>query len=381
MEKKIKQWLEAGFIDEPTAAKLLSDIKQDKERSRKTKINVTIYTIAIVFLGLGVISFIAANDWILELLNSSDILKILSMLTVTLLSLWGGYKLAYENKKFPKLGNALILLSCFLIGGTYALLGQIYHINANNSGIMFIWLLSILPIAYLFKNFGANVISIVLYLFTIPMFYAELGIDKNETWTIFIPILTGLTLYSIGNLPTILNKYPKFSLSYKIIGSLPIYVTLLILACSVENSYQLTSPYYILPLVLLIGLNFANYMFQKPATKLLSIETTSIITILLTLLLIIVLPEISVCATIIFVNITLIAMIIFGFNYGYKFENGNIIAVTNWMLTIYLLLNYCRWGWSYMNKSLFFLLGGTILLSLGLFLEKKRKSIIMKEGN
>lgn len=381
MEKKIKQWLEAGIIDEPTAAILLANIKEDKERSRRTKINVTIYTIAIVFLGTGAISFIAANDWILELLNSSDILKILLMLTVTMLSLWGGHKLAYENNKFPKLGNALMLLSCFLIGGTYALLGQIYHINANNSGIMFIWLLSILPIAYFFKNFGANVISIVLYLFTIPMFYADLAIDENETWTIFIPILTGLILYTIGNLPPVLNKFPKFSLSYKIIGSLPIYITLLILTCSVESSYQLTSPYYILPLVLLIGLNFANYMLQKPATKLLSIETTSIITILLTLLLIIVLPEISVCATMIFVNLTLIAMIIFGFNYGYKFENGNIIAVSNWMLTIYLLVNYCRWGWSYMDKSLFFILGGIVLLSLGLFLEKKRKSIIVKEGN
>ena len=79
-------------------------------------------------------------------------------------------------------------------------------------------------------------------------------------------------------------------------------------------------------------------------------------------------------------NIMIIAMIAFGFYYGYKFENSKIIGVTNQIITTYLAVNYCRWGWSFMDKSLFFILGGFLLLTLGMFLEKRRKEIINK-GN
>ena len=78
---------------------------------------------------------------------------------------------------------------------------------------------------------------------------------------------------------------------------------------------------------------------------------------------------------IIFANVAIITIIAFGFNYGYKFENLKIIGVTNWFLIIYLLVNYFRWGWTFMDKSLFFIFGGVSLLCLGIHLEKKRSIV------
>lgn len=378
MEKKIEKWLSCGFIDKQTACKLLADVKEDEARQRKIKLTVLIYTLAVIFIGLGIITFICANDWILELLNASDLLKILLMGTATIGSFRGGYELAYNKKNYPKLGNALFILASLLIGGTYALLGQIYNINADSSFLLFLWVISILPVAYIFRNRAINLISILLFILCIIFFYAELSIDKFMAWTVFIPILCGLILYNAGNIPVVLNKYNDFSLSYKIAGILPVYITLLVLTCSVEESYQLTSPFYIVPLLLLVLFGVYNYIFQKNSTALLKIETISLVLLPVLLMLMLIAPYVSVAFVMLFANALLVAIIAFGFYYGYKFENVKIIGITNFMTTIYLTVNYCRWGWSFMDKSAFFIFGGIVLLALGIFLEKKRKEVITK---
>lgn len=378
MEKKVSKWLNEGLIDKETAEKLLLDIKEDKEKARKTKVNVTIYTAAVILIGLGVITFIAANDWILKLLNSSDILKIFLMTLITTGSFLGGYKLCYEKKNYPKLGKALIVLSSILIGATYALIGQIYHSNANSSSLMFLWLLSILPVAYLFKSRAVNIISIILLILGVIYLYNELALDSLLIWTIFIPVLSGAILYTAGNVPVVLEKYNDFSLSYKVTGILPIFITLLVLTCSVEHSYNITSPYYTVPLLLLFIINLLNYLFRKEDSLLLKIETIFMCVIIIMLLILLLLPSVSTVAVMILANLLIITIISLGFHYGYKFEQGSIIGATNQMLTIYIAVNYCRWGFSYMDKSLFFILGGVFLLAFGMFLEKRRKSIVNK---
>lgn len=379
MEKMIYKWLGAGIINQETADILLTDVKEEKTKLHRIRLNICIYTIAAILIGIGIIAFIAANDWLLAILISLPILQIIIMTIITVASLFFGYKLAYEGQKFPKLGHSLIFLSALLIGATYALIGQNYHINANNSYLVFLWMLSILPVAYIFKNFAINVVSIILYILGIIFYYLELALDAGLTWTIFIPLLIGATLYSVGNIPLITQKFNKFSLSYKLTGLAPIFATFLILTCSVERSYEQTSPYYIVPIVLLIGLNFLNYAINKNRNILFNIETGFIVSLLLSLLLIIVLPSVSVPCLMILANIAIITMISAGYNYGYKFENNGIIGLTNWFLIIYLTINYCRWGWDSMDKALFFILGGISLLALGMFLENKRKKIINKD--
>ncbi len=40
MEKKIAKWQAEGLIDDETASKLLADVKEDKARNRRNKINL-----------------------------------------------------------------------------------------------------------------------------------------------------------------------------------------------------------------------------------------------------------------------------------------------------------------------------------------------------
>lgn len=380
MEKMINKWLNAGMITQETASVLLEDVKEEKAKQHRIRLNICIYTVAAVLIGTGIIAFIAANDWLLAILIALPVLQILLMLALTVSALFFGYKLAYEGSKFPKLGHSMIFLSTLLIGGTYALIGQNYHINANSSSLVFLWMLSILPVAYIFRNFAINIVTIILYILGTIFYYLELSLDAGLTWTIFIPFLLGTTLYSVGNISVIVEKFNKFSMSYKLTGLAPIFVTLLILTCSVERTYEQTSPYYIVPIVLLIGLNFINFAMNKNKNLLFKIETGYIISLLLSLLLIITLSTVSVPCVMILANLAIITMISAGYNYGYKFENNNMIALTNWFIIIYLTVNYCRWGWDMMDKALFFILGGIGLLALGMFLENRRKKVMKKEN-
>lgn len=379
LEKKIEKWLSKGLIDEETADKLIAEIKFDKENSKRIKINIVLYTIAAILIGTGVISFIAANDWVLEFFKRFEIMKIVSLFTCSALSLYFGYFLAFEKQSLKGLGNFLIFLSSILIGANYALIGQTYNVNANNSSLMFLWMLSILPVAYCFKNYAVNILSILLFILGVIFFYAELSLDKSLIWTIFIPVLIGLLLYTFGNINFVRNKYVNFALSYKITGLVPIFITLIILTCSVEHSYQLTSPYYFVPVCTALVINLINGMANNKNNLLLKIETVFLTVVSISLLLILSIPQVSIAAVMIFAHISLITIIAAGFNYGYKFENSVLIGLTNKFLIFYLTVMYCRWGWNFFDKTLFFIFGGAILLTAGIMLEKKRKNFIKRK--
>ena len=380
MEKFVQMWLESGIIDNDTAQKMRADISAEKARVQRIRLNILIYTIAAVFIGIGVITFISANDWLLALLNKIPSMKVIAIFAATAGALLGGYKLAYESNKFPKLGHALIFLSTILIGGTYALVGQTYNINAHNSSLMFLWMASILPVAYLFRNAAINIVAVILFSLGVIFYYMELALDFGLTWTIFIPVFIGAILYTVGNIPQIVEKYNDFSLTYKLVGLAPMFVTLLILTCSVEKSYQLNSPHYVIPLIFLIAVNLISFLWIKSDNNLIKIETTFIVSFLIGLITMLLVPHVSIPAVIVLANIAIITIISAGFNYGYKFENSRIIGLTNWFLITYLALNYCRWGWNYMEKATFFIVGGLCLLALGMFLEKNRKKITKKDN-
>ena len=68
-----------------------------------------------------------------------------------------------------------------------------------------------------------------------------------------------------------------------------------------------------------------------------------------------------------------------GMYWGYKFEKVSLINLSNFFLLIYLLTVYYRYGWNYIDKTLFFLIGGIGLVSLGIFLEKDKNRRLNKK--
>lgn len=365
MEKYIERWTNNGLISKEQALRILEDYKKDKEKNRKTKSLITLYVIGAILLGIGLILFVAANAWILAIFNI-DFIKILALASLTFGSFYGGYYLIYEQKKYPRMGSALIILSSFLIGALYALIGQIYNIEAGVTPFFFLWALSIFPVAYAFKERAINLLGVILLV--IAMCGANVSI-----------LVTGLLLYCIGNIPFIKKEFNDFSLSYKIISLLFIFFYLISVPMFYQSSFETHNIIsasiliFVMPLILLMSA--ANSLFEKNHDDLFKIEQGFLFLFIFVVFLMNLIPSIGIY---IISNILLIFIIATGFFFGYKFENLKIINLTTFFLIIFLIYRYCEWGWQYLDKAFFFIFGGIVLIGLGYYLEKQKHKITGK---
>lgn len=249
MEKHVKKWLKLGYIGEEQSKIILDDIKEEKNKNARLAMNITLYTIGAILTGIGVISFIAANDWILRLFYSRFV-KISASLIVTFACFFLGYYFSYIKTSLKRLGSVLIFLSTLLIGGVWALIGQIYNVHTDNNFVIFLlWLISILPVAFLFGKKSVNNLAIVLFIasyFSIPNIY---------DFAYLTPIVFGLVLYNFANIPVIQKNFIEFTPAYKSIATLVLYFATLVIFCAnilIDNYETITTPAIIALAVFLI---------------------------------------------------------------------------------------------------------------------------------
>lgn len=376
--KDIERWLQKGLIDQNLADILTEEQKQTKAKYGKIAMQIALYTIGAIFLGLGIITFISANDWFLELFKKFKFLPILLVLLLAVLSLIGGYKIAYEKKNFPRLGNSLIFLSTILIGGCYTLAGIVYNWYDTVSSIFSLWFISIFPLAFIFKSKAINILSTILFVILFPCFYNDLKIDTADVWTIFIPFSLAGILYTFANNKIISEKYGEFANFYKFISIYALFITLMILVFSAEESYQMTRYEYITIPAVLIAINAYYYFKNNDLIK--KMESLFFIGIMAFMLILLIFEAVNPIFIHILAHFFIIIMISEGIYIAYKTENIPKINQNNLFLLIYILSIYCRYGWSYLHKSIFFTIGGILLISLGIFLEKQKKKFLTKQN-
>lgn len=374
----IKRWKNIGLIDENLALVLEEDLKKESKKRAKFLTQITLYTIGVILVAIGVICFISANDWIVELFKKTPLIQTFVLFVFAISSLYFGVKFKYENKNFPKLGTSLIFLSTLLIGAAYIQIGQMYNWYSNASSVLFLWFISVFPLTFIFKSQAINILSTILFVFVFPCFYYDLGIDKCEVWTIFMPFSLCGILYTFANIPVIQNKFNNFSTVYKITALLSSFFTFLILIFSINHSYQLINPYYIIIPLILIIVNMLNYNFDKNALK--KIETYFMVFLMIFLLVLLTVPMVNPFVANIISHLFLIFIISSLFHWGYKFEKTSLVNLSNLFLLIYILCIYSRYGWSYIDKTLFFLLGGIILLAVGVYLEKGKNKWLKNQN-
>lgn len=374
--KQIERWVEKGYIDESLAKVLELDIKEENEKKRKITTQIVLYTIGVILLGTGVVTFVASNNWILELLEKTPLLQILILLVLSILSLWTGWKIGYNKQNFPRLGGALVFLSTLLIGAAYIQMGQTYNWSTNASSVLALWFISIFPLAFIFKSKPVNWLSIIVFVITFPYFYYDWKYDTTEVWTIFMPFVLFGILYTFANIPFIQKKFCNFSISYKLTSLIPAFFTFLILIFSVEDSYRMLNIHYLAIPVILILINIWSYLADKGEDNLKKSETIFIISVMLFVIIMLVSANVNPVLIMILSHIFLISILSLGIYWGYKYENISLINLSNLFLLIYLLSVYCRYGWNYIDKTIFFLLGGIGLVSIGIFLEKGKKRLL-----
>jgi uncharacterized membrane protein len=110
-----------------------------------------------ILLGLGVITFVAAN-W----QGMSRELRAGLLFAVLIVVNWLGFSLWQYTQQWQRLGQALLLVGAFVMGANIALMGQIFHITGSLYGLLFMWGFAVLAMAYSLRFKPLGIMAIIL---------------------------------------------------------------------------------------------------------------------------------------------------------------------------------------------------------------------------
>jgi len=160
LRRELPSWEEKNIITAPQADAILGLYKLTRAKPREKMDMVKVLTlVGAIFVGLGVIFFVASN-W----QRIPGHMRTGMLLLITLSTLYAGYLFNYEREGFTQLGKSLLLLASLFWGGTIALIAQIYNIStSDNWFIMLLWAFPIIPIAIFFNNDYVHILASCLF--------------------------------------------------------------------------------------------------------------------------------------------------------------------------------------------------------------------------
>lgn len=384
LKKETQTWVKEKIIQPAQAKKILSKYNDLPEEGffGKNKLISVVSTIGAILIGLGMLLFVASN-W--QAMPAS--LKLIILYGSTFGFYFAGWKV--QQKNFHKVGLSLLFLGSIMVGVTLALTAQIFNIEANFMRFFLIWFVAVAPLSYVFRSKPTLLLSHILFACFLAAFmggggdFDDLAEGFFDGFGVFL--FYGLTIYGIGFLHE-RTAFKEFKGSYQGAG---IFFTLLMGFALVASELRIVDEvgnhwlsYIFLLTACLTVMLTALHMKQTKGTK------HELIWSLLALFMALgawalsfTLQDVSWRSAEIFVYLIplhfvyfalLLVTLLSGYYNGITY-NINLGLV---FFVLYIGYFYFTTVFAYLPRSLSFVLGGLLLIGGGLFLEKKRRSLI-----
>jgi hypothetical protein len=167
-------WVSEGLIEPPQRQKLRQyyDL-EDLHLSASNRFATVLLSIGAVLIGLGMISFIAAN-WTLipRSLRALGSLGLMIGLQVQGFRLWRvGHK--------PRLGSVSLLVGELSMGAAIGLMAQWVQVSGPPSGLFLVWSLGVLGMAYGLRHTPTAILGIILWMIG---YFTNLAYAGAEIW-------------------------------------------------------------------------------------------------------------------------------------------------------------------------------------------------------
>jgi len=385
--KQIQEWLESGTITQEQAQKMLVDVEHKGKEDKSNKVIVVISTIGSFLLGIGAILFVASN-W----LEIPNMIKVLILLGSAFVAYYLGYLFKYNKKNLPKVGASLFFLGALLFGASVFLIAQIYHINASAHSLLLIWIIGVLPLVYVFKSEAIAALSSMLFFIWVALLISK-SAYLGESVFILLPVIylsAGVLLFSVGGLHYFKPQLAKVAQVFRMFGIKIAILSLFLLTFKIfsggivnywvdsvrsleDISLNLITKIVLIFILATIGL-VINLLFNPSQSKTNSLENGVALGILGFTLLFFFFPAgLGVYTTV--YNLLFTGLTLFLIYVGYQKSNIKIVNMGASWLSIFILAKYFDFMWGLMSKSLFFIVGGLILVLGGIAMEKKRREI------
>lgn len=391
-KNQIEQWLKEGTITQEQAQKMLADTSQYKKEQASNKLIIAFSTIGAILLGIGVILFVASN-W----QQMSNIVKVLILLASTAVSYYSGYVLRYQKQTLVRVGASLIFLGALLFGATIFLIAQMYHVNANSHTLILIWLAGIIPLVYALKTKPIAGLSSLLFFIWVGLFvFRNMSFEAASGDFFGLPILylvSGILLFGIGGFHYLSDDLKDIARIYRIAAIKIAMLAIFLLTFrffsghyddynireGLEFSGQFITGFVIFSILAIISTIIG--LFFNPSKSDTSILEGSIgLGLSAIALIFFFFPPVATNIYVVLFNLILAGIILTLLFIGYNREDMNLVNIGMVYLAILVIVRYCDFFWELLPRSLFFMVGGLILVSGGIAIEKKRRQLKQKFG-
>jgi uncharacterized membrane protein len=337
VKEMITSWFQSGYISQEQADYMKSDLdKRTSENSGKKFISAIMY-IGAIALSLGALLLIASN-W-------SGLSKTVKLILTILLPVapisFAYWKIIVKDQAEYVLGRAANLLGMFLVGGSLAMIGQLYNLESNLTSFFWTWTLLTFPFIFVFKKgenalFSSAIVGVSIAV-SMVRFFEMNNMDEGSIVIMYtcVALIYAAALYAIGLLlRQSKNWIQTGSLLRKGGGS----VALITLFITTFEFYAR----------MIVGGTYRN-----PGNwEVLSIAF----------------------------NVFFIGFMVFVLVRSIKFEEYDYAFSVVRLFGIYLFVKYITLFYSMLDTGLFFIIGGIIFITGGLFLEKKKDFIFSYMG-
>jgi len=388
-DKLVQKWLGEGTINDQQAEVILKDLKNEKKSASSAKMVTTISVVGAVLLGLGAIMLVASN-W----QTMPNMMKVLLMVGSTFLAYFCGYNLKYNKATLPKVGAALLLLGGMLFGASIFVIAQIYHVNANRHTLVLIWIVANLPLVYAFLSQEIACLVAILFFVWVPSFvYQNIAASRAFENIMAFPILflvSGVLLYGIGGLHYMKDSLSQIARIYRLVALSVILMCLFLLTFNTfSGSYQNTwgTSYSVVSYLEKVTTNFkiwvalagvagfvisiVNFGMERSEERLNLLEACASTILISCALLLLFLPSSTNIYMWLF-NILYISLVGTVTYYGFEREDVNLTTLGLRCIGIFIIAKYFDFFWQLFSRSMFFIIGGLILVYGGIYLERLR---------
>jgi uncharacterized membrane protein len=371
-EDLIQKWLDEGTINNDQAEKMRADLADYKKEHRSKKQVIAFSTIGAILIGIGAILFVASN-W--EKLGNS--IKVLLLVGSTIGVHYVGYHFKYESRNYPRLGSALILLSALFFGASLFLIAQIYNINANNSTLVLIWIVGAFPLIYGYRSAPvAGLCSLLFYLWVSLLYFERTDLEKLiSIWDLYL--MSGIAVYFIGVLHGLEEKVKYAETPFKFIG---LQAALFALFVHTFELGEYLADKVVPVIYAILGVLFLAVLLPKPLQeKLEGFQADASISIIALLMAGITLTTIYSPASertyMILFNVIFLGLLTLLLYAGYNMEDIRTVNTVMFWFILLIFARYFDFFWELLPRSLFFMLGGLVLLVISVVLERKRREL------
>lgn len=391
--QEASRWKEEGII---------TDGQLEQIRSRypeRPKANA-LPLFAAILIGLGVLTFVASN-W----QELGAFVKMAIIFVAMTASYAGGDIL--RKRGYERIGVSLTAIGIMVYGAGFFLIGQMYHLSANPVNAFYLWLIGAVAMTWHYRNSFLAFLSVLIW-FVSALYGADSGDRDIQTIVVFyllfafgiaplawkfpsrwvtIPALSVLYVYGLYDVrhigeglvfpalvmvfllaALVLDQIRRpFAQIVRVLGYVSISIMGIIVIFSENEWVQHTNPTdSILAVVaLLVSAAYVYLAWKRKQTELA--------------------VDIIPAAAFVFVYLTgwepvsvfvIIALFLFSIGMVLGGERMRDIARINAGAVLFgltCLVGYVNFAWDFLDKSLFFLLGGILLMALSFFLERQRR--------